>query len=116
MAGPEAPHGDMKVAEIGYRSMFGAGFVLALAGQWLGHEEALRRSGRNSMARSAPRFRGDFLRLEVWAYFSLSFPCQGLPGSHHTLEERIDSIGTHYDPESSLPLREPPKKSQKKPC
>jgi hypothetical protein len=25
-----------------------------------------------------------------------------LPGSHHTLEERIDSIGKHYDPESSF--------------
>jgi hypothetical protein len=54
------------------------------------------------------------LRLEVCAYFSLSLPFQGLPGSHHTVEERIDSIGTHYDPESSLLFREPPKKSPKK--
>jgi hypothetical protein len=37
MAGAEAPHGDMKVEEIGYRSRFGAGFVLALAGRWLGY-------------------------------------------------------------------------------
>jgi hypothetical protein len=38
--------------------------------------------------------------------------CQGLPGSHHTLEERIDNIGTRYDLESSLPLRAPHEENQ----